>query len=91
MKQGVSAWSGAAVGIMAASLLCVLAYHAAHEQGWFGRSTATSVVRSQVYDSSVREQVYGEWKGESMNGYQSPSNQLDKLYTPTMQDGLSSE
>lgn len=91
MKQSISAWSGAAVGILAASLLCVLAYSAAHERGWFGQSHTSSAVRSQVYGSSVREQVYGEWKGEEMNGHQSPSNQVDKLYSPTMRDQLPSD
>ncbi|WP_127531448.1 hypothetical protein [Paenibacillus kobensis] len=90
MKQNVSAWSGAAVGIVAASLLCVLAYSAAHKQGWFSQSLTSSSVRSHVYGSSVREQVYGEWDGEQMNGHQSPSNQVDKLYSPAMQEELPS-
>lgn len=86
-----SAWFGAALGSAAALLLCVMASRAVHPYGWFeARQSSTAhhsqlTVREDVYGSRVREDVYGEPRIEQ-GGINSPSNRVDKLYSPTLTD-----
>ncbi|MWC26798.1 hypothetical protein [Paenibacillus sp. MMS18-CY102] len=91
MKFSWSAWAGAAVGALAALLLCVLAFGAAHGQSWFGQSKSARAVLSDVYSNNVTDRVYGELPSERGNGAQSPSNRVDELYSPTITDEKSEE
>lgn len=90
MKFVHSAWFGAVAGSAAALLLCVMASLAAHEFGWFSvRQSAAAhtiqSVRDDVYGSRVREDVYKEQRIEQ-GGINSPSNRVDRLYSPTLTD-----
>ncbi|GMK40585.1 hypothetical protein PCCS19_36410 [Paenibacillus sp. CCS19] len=83
-----SAWFGAALGSVAALLLCVMATRAAQEYGWFetrqtGAAHTIQTVRNDVYGSGVREDVYSEPKIEQ-GGINAPSNRVDRLYSPTI-------
>ncbi|WP_040710904.1 hypothetical protein [Paenibacillus curdlanolyticus] len=91
MKFSWSAWAGAAAGALAALLLCVLAFGAAHEQSWFGQSKSARAVLSDVYSNNVTDRVYGEPSSEQGNGPQSPSNRVDELYSPTVTDEQSED